>query len=206
MSDKSVACKAKKFKGFTNLFKNANAKTARPVEVEPGAKKPFAGFTEAYKNFKPPQFDDYEDEDEDAVSLASPPVAPEPPKKVKVEYRHFVPTKYTDWRDERAEALRQKMQAGPPKADPEVASRGNSEGPPPFLGWRAARSYAAEPAYGAGSDRQLDDLLKTRLPAFRDFNEYPTKYQLRRINDRVKHHLAIIDEGKYSQPIKVRLH
>lgn len=189
MSTKSVAGKAKKFKGFTDLFKNAKAKNTKPPETEV-VKKPFAGFTEAFKNFKPAEYDEYEDEDEDAVSFMTP-VIPEE-VKVKVEYKHFVPTRYNEWRDERLDVVQEKMQAVGPKAEKGVAETGGSE--------MGDRPHPRPPLRGSeelkdvGIAGDLDDIFRTKLAPFRDLNEYPMKYQLQKVNDRTKRYLTAMDE------------
>lgn len=180
MSTKSATGKTKKFRGFTSLFKNANKKETKPEPEE--AKKPFAGFTEAYKHFKPPQYDDYEyeDEDEDFVSFRSP-VAPEEVKKVKVEYKHFVPTKYNEWRDERLEVVQEKMQTTA-KVEPKEIAEVDRPRPAP----------AKEPKGEFTAD--LNEVFRTKLTPFRDLNEYPMRYQLEKINDRMKRYLTTMDE------------
>ncbi|KAK7575718.1 hypothetical protein V9T40_012004 [Parthenolecanium corni] len=195
MSNKSIAGKAKKFKGFTNLFKNAKAKPAKAPDPE-ASKKPFAGFTEAYKHFKPPEYDEYGDEDEDGMTFIMTPAAvAEEVKKVKIEYKHFVPTKYNEWRDERLDAVEEKLLAAGPKVDQGPAEMGGAEMGDRGRPRRSSRG-SEEPmwAAGAGAAENFDEIFRTKLPPFRELNEYPMKYQLQKINDRMNRYLASMDE------------
>ncbi len=220
MSTHSKAQKPKKFRGFTDIFKKANVQEAALKDAlkKDEAKKPFAGFTDAYKNFhlQEPEYEDDIDSYESYVLRPRKEVTEiQPTEPIK----HFVPTRYSRWRAEKVEAAEDRLgisqgSQADEKQSGESIRQDTTKSSKSFLSqnqkytrrkqsqfdlypYQAALYFNEHPPIRppSGNDQRIFQDKPSVPDSFSNLNEYPQKYHMRMLNNRLRKFLRTYDDG-----------